>query len=200
MSTRSLNVPGSLSSALATRKWGNDRCAATACHLRPVGNAAPPRPTRPLFDDFVDHRRRPDLDRLAQSVVSAVLDVRLERGGIDDAGSREQHEPGLAALGHGPRRVPLALGQRRRERDFARLHDESRRCPFAQAEARRGRGRRPSITAPAAPPPRRRCPRTRARRGTGAVRARTVSRRRRRRTPRRERPTGDGRRSRGPRG
>ncbi len=94
-------------------------------------------PHKAALHDFIDHRGRPDLDRLAQSVVSAVLDVRLERGGIDDAGSREQHEPRLAALGHGPRRVPLALGQRRRERDLARLHDESRRCPFAQAEARR---------------------------------------------------------------
>ncbi len=45
MSTRSLNVPGSDSSALQTAKCGCAACAATADHFRPVGKAAPPRPT-----------------------------------------------------------------------------------------------------------------------------------------------------------
>ena len=40
-----MNVPGSDSSALHTRYRGVAGCAATAAHLRPVGNAAPPRPT-----------------------------------------------------------------------------------------------------------------------------------------------------------
>ena len=47
ISTRSLNVPGSDSSALQTRWWGRTGWRATASHLRPVGNAAPPRPTSP---------------------------------------------------------------------------------------------------------------------------------------------------------
>ncbi len=47
MSTRSLNVPGSLSSAFTTRWWGRPAWRATASHLRPVGKAAPPRPTSP---------------------------------------------------------------------------------------------------------------------------------------------------------
>ena len=46
MRTRSLNVPGSDSSALHTKYLGPE-AVATARHLRPVGNAAPPRPTSP---------------------------------------------------------------------------------------------------------------------------------------------------------
>ena len=42
--TRSLNVPGSDSSALHTTYLGVAGWAATAAHLRPVGKAAPPRP------------------------------------------------------------------------------------------------------------------------------------------------------------
>ncbi|CAB4806073.1 unannotated protein [freshwater metagenome] len=44
-STRSLKVPGSLSSAFATMKRGPAGCEATAAHFLPVGKAAPPRPT-----------------------------------------------------------------------------------------------------------------------------------------------------------
>ena len=44
MSTRSLKVPGSDSSALHTRWCGRTGCPATASHFRPVGKAAPPRP------------------------------------------------------------------------------------------------------------------------------------------------------------
>ena len=44
INTRSLNVPGSDSSALQTTKCGVADSRATASHLRPVGNAAPPRP------------------------------------------------------------------------------------------------------------------------------------------------------------
>ena len=42
--TRSLNVPGSDSSALQMTYLGVAGWAATAAHLRPVGKAAPPRP------------------------------------------------------------------------------------------------------------------------------------------------------------
>src|ERR1700726_1033995 len=47
MSTRSLNVPGSDSSALHTTYLGRTGLAATASHLMCVGNAAPP----PVLDD-----------------------------------------------------------------------------------------------------------------------------------------------------
>ena len=43
----SLKVPGSLSSALTTICFPYASCAATAFHLTPVGNAAPPRPVKP---------------------------------------------------------------------------------------------------------------------------------------------------------
>ena len=44
---RSLNVPGSDSSQLATTCLGRPASAATARHLTPVGKAAPPRPDSP---------------------------------------------------------------------------------------------------------------------------------------------------------
>ena len=137
MSTRSLNVPGSLSSALATRKWGNDAWAATACHFasRRERGAAPPNEATP--HDFIDHRGRPDLDRLAQRFEAAVADVRLERGRIDNAGPTEQHETRLAALWHRLSRVPFALGQWCRNRCLARLDEKGCRCSLAQPEARR---------------------------------------------------------------
>ncbi len=47
MRTRSLNVPGSDSSALQISSWGRTGWPATAAHFRPVGKAAPPRPTSP---------------------------------------------------------------------------------------------------------------------------------------------------------
>ena len=47
ITTRSLKVPGSDSSQLATTCLGRPVSAATARHLTPVGKAAPPRPDRP---------------------------------------------------------------------------------------------------------------------------------------------------------
>ena len=47
ITTRSLKVPGSDSSQLATTCFGRPCSAATARHLIPVGKAAPPRPDRP---------------------------------------------------------------------------------------------------------------------------------------------------------
>src|ERR1700752_1469035 len=44
---RSLNVPGSDSSALHITYLGKPSAFAAPSHLIPVGNAAPPRPTRP---------------------------------------------------------------------------------------------------------------------------------------------------------
>ena len=46
MITRSLKVPGSLSSALQQRYVGLSESFGTKPHLRPVGNPAPPRPLR----------------------------------------------------------------------------------------------------------------------------------------------------------
>src|SRR4029453_10457469 len=44
---RSLNVPGSDSSALQITYFSSPGAFAAPSHLTPVGNAAPPRPTRP---------------------------------------------------------------------------------------------------------------------------------------------------------
>ena len=45
---RSLNVPGSDSSALQMAYFGVATWAATSSHFRPVGNPAPPMPRSPL--------------------------------------------------------------------------------------------------------------------------------------------------------
>ena len=47
MSTWSLKVPGSLSSALQQMYFGLGDFLSTNCHFMPVGNPAPPRPRRP---------------------------------------------------------------------------------------------------------------------------------------------------------
>ncbi len=47
ISTWSLNVPGSLSSALQAMYFGFGVSLRTNCHFRPVGKPAPPRPRRP---------------------------------------------------------------------------------------------------------------------------------------------------------
>jgi len=49
ISTWSLNVPGSLSSALQQMYFGFGVFLSTNCHFMPVGNPAPPRPRSPDF-------------------------------------------------------------------------------------------------------------------------------------------------------
>ena len=48
MMARSLNVPGSLSSALQTTNFSGPCAPSTKLHLSPAGNPAPPMPRRPL--------------------------------------------------------------------------------------------------------------------------------------------------------
>ena len=74
--TRSLNVPGSDSSALQTTYFGVAGWAATAAHLRPVGNAAPPRPTSFAAVTASMTAGAPIVDRLRERLVPAGRAVR----------------------------------------------------------------------------------------------------------------------------
>ncbi len=92
ISTRSLNVPGSLSSALQTSSWGWLGWRATASHLRPAGKAAPPRPSS--FDSCSsrEHAGRAQVERRAQRLEAAVGAVGGEAGRVDAADPAQEHE------------------------------------------------------------------------------------------------------------
>ena len=75
-------------------------CAATASHLRPVGNAAPPRPTSFAARDLVDDGLRADLDgALRERLEAAGGAVVVERRRVDAPDPGEQPEARLARLG-----------------------------------------------------------------------------------------------------
>ena len=63
----SLNVPGSLSSALQAMYFGFGDFLSTNCHFMPVGNPAPPRPRKPGRLDDLD---RPDRASCASAFFS----------------------------------------------------------------------------------------------------------------------------------
>ena len=97
---RSLNVPGSDSSALQMAYFGVAACAATSSHFRPVGNPAPPMPRSPL------------------SASAAVTWPASGRRTARRAGPRNAPPPRRtdrwATAGARPRRAPRPVASRRR--------------------------------------------------------------------------------------
>ena len=123
---------------------------ATASHLRPVGNAAPPRPMSLRVDHLADHALRAEVDRPAQRVVAAVRAVVVEALGVDDA------DPRAAA----------AAPARRTAAAWSRAAAAASAPPQDRLERRRRRRR--SARARAAPrPTRRAAPPARGRTGPG---------------------------------
>ena len=150
-----LGLVGVGNEVVGARPW-----AATACHLRPVGNAAPPRPTRPAASR---PRRSPPTARSrrpAQRVVAAV------RAGSRRARRDRRRRRARAARAQGRRAgartaprpgSPSGSGAANGDRPPPR---RGCRCPFAQTEARRRvADRRGTLRRRR---PRRRGPRTRA--------------------------------------
>src|ERR1700732_2598043 len=77
--SRSLQVPGSLSSALTTITRGLGELRGTKLHLSPVGKPAPPPQRRCLY--FLDDRLGRHLLGLAKRLVAVVRQVNVERLG-----------------------------------------------------------------------------------------------------------------------
>ena len=97
MISRSLNVPGSDSSALTTRYVGLRVLAGMKLALRPVGKNAPPRPRRfeassSSIDRLRLHRARPLELRVAadRAVLVELRQVALVGAGEDDRWHRRQ--------------------------------------------------------------------------------------------------------------
>ena len=63
---------------------------ATASHLRPVGNAAPPRPRSFASSTSLQDGVRPHVERRAQRLVAAVRAVAVELVGVGDADAAQQ--------------------------------------------------------------------------------------------------------------
>ena len=79
MSTRSLNVPGSLSSALQQRYFGFGESFGTNCHFMPGREAGAAAPAQPGRLHHVDDLPGCHPERLAQAFVPAVPDVGIDR-------------------------------------------------------------------------------------------------------------------------
>ena len=83
---RSMNAPGSPSSALQRTYLRSPLALAVNCHFRPVGKPAPPRPRRPEFFTSSMTSLRGHLgEHLAQGHVAAGGDVLVNVLGVDDA-------------------------------------------------------------------------------------------------------------------
>ena len=88
---------------VAHQLWGRTGWPATASHFRPVGKAAPPRPSSLEAFTSRDHAGRAQLHRPAQRRVAAVGPVVVEAGGSTTPDPAQQHERRVAALRDGGR-------------------------------------------------------------------------------------------------
>jgi hypothetical protein len=94
MALRSMNAPGSPSSALQMMYFGVAFSAAVSFHLRPVGKPAPPAPAQPRLLHFRDHLlRRHICDRLGQGLVAPQGQIVVDVLRVDDAAvaQRDSH-------------------------------------------------------------------------------------------------------------
>ena len=105
---RSMNAPGSPSSALQTTYLTGARrlLARLSAHFWPVGKPAPPRPRQVSIFDRLDDRLRGHRERHPQRPVAVVRQVVVERVGVDDAAELGRHldlaaQEGVVACGRG---------------------------------------------------------------------------------------------------
>ena len=175
MITRSLNVPGLGLVGVADQVVRAPRLARDGVPLRPIGNAAPPRPTSVRVDHLADHALGPEVDRPAQRVVAAVGAVVVEALGVDE------RRRGAAAAGPGRRAAAASVeraavggrraGQDRLRRRRRRPTVSSARAAASPASAEQRRGRAVALAQARAAQPARAVRRPRARRGPELARS-----------------------------